>query len=232
MTEHTLPETQIGSEDGDRETDAVLQSLADHRRRAALTQLLAARGSTPVDILATRVAAAETGGKPVDDEHRRDVALDLRHVHLPHLDAVGLIDLSDDGAIATERAARFERALGLADGVADPDAAIDALADHRRRAVLRHAAGNDGAIDLDTLATRIAAESGVDRDAAALELHHCHLPKLDDAGFLAYDADDHRVDGVDAFPVDATLRDLIDWTGRDTTRSADGSPDGLRNIPL
>jgi len=232
MTEHTLPETQIGSEDGDRETDAVLQSLADRRRRAALTQLLAARGSTPVDILATRVAAAEPGGKPVDAERRRDVALDLRHVHLPHLDAVGLIDLSDDGAIATERAARFERALGLADGVADPDAAIDALADHRRRAVLRHVASNDGAMDLDALATRIAAESGADRDAAAIELHHSHLPKLDDAGFLAYDAGDHRVEGTDASSADGTFHDLIDWTGRDTTRSADGTLGGLKNIPL
>jgi len=233
MTDRTISVDPIELEEGASATDAALSALADGRRRTALAQLLTARGRTPVDALAIRVAAVEAGVSPIDVDADRhgDVAIDLRHVHLPKLDDVGLIDLADGGAAATDRAARFERVLEAVESVSDPDAALDALADRRRRYVLEHVARVDELIDLADLADRIA-QSDDDRDDVAIDLHHRHLPKLDDAGFLAYDAEGRRVGDTSESPVDGGLDDVIDRLERDSTRSGDGPTDVVTHISL
>ena len=82
------------------------------------------------------------------------------------------------------------------------DQVFELLADGRRRnavAVLREI---DGATALGELAEATAARvDGVDRAAVttdrreriAASLHHCHLPKLADAGVVEYDPDESRV---------------------------------------
>jgi len=233
MTDRTISVDPIELEEGASPTDATLSALADGRRRTALAQLLTARGRTPVDVLATRVAAVEAGVSPVDVDADRhgDVAVDLHHHHLPKLDDVGLLDLADGGAVATDRANQFERVLETVERAADPDATLDALADRRRRSALEHAARADEPIGLDALTDRVA-ESDDDRDDLAIDLHHRHLPKLDDAGFLGYDADERRVEDTGEFPFDGGLDDAVDRIERDSTRSGNGSTGVVTHISL
>jgi len=77
----------------------------------------------------------------------------------------------------------------------DPDAdeLFELLSNARRRRVrsFLHEA-DDGAVALDELVDHVVrqgtdGESG-DREAAAVALHHVHLPKLADGGVIEYDS--------------------------------------------
>ena len=77
------------------------------------------------------------------------------------------------------------------------EARLTSVVDPRRRAVLTALQDEETVVDRRALAERVAA---IENDAAPadvpdgtvddvlLSLHHVHLPKLDDAGYLAYDA--------------------------------------------
>lgn len=76
------------------------------------------------------------------------------------------------------------------------------LADDHRRAVVGVLGDIGGAVDLTFLATRVVAEvADVSRDdvcvqdveRAKVELHHNHLPKLDEVGVLEYAYEENRV---------------------------------------
>ncbi|WP_254767576.1 DUF7344 domain-containing protein [Salinilacihabitans rarus] len=83
------------------------------------------------------------------------------------------------------------------------------LAAERRRLTLDVLEGNTAPVDLDELAAGIAArEDGIDADESAVErvaidLHHVHLPKMDDLGIVDYDPASGRVD-----PTGVTLDSL------------------------
>ncbi len=63
-----------------------------------------------------------------------------------------------------------------------------------RRHVLQYLDETDGSVELATLAAAVAESAdGRNRDRIALELHHNHLPKLADTGFVEYD---HRANVV------------------------------------
>lgn len=90
----------------------------------------------------------------------------------------------------------------------DTDDVFNVLSDARRRHVLYYLREHDAA-SLDELADVIAGWLTVDRvtittptrrDRIRINLHHVHLPMLDDIGFLAYDREAHC----------ARLRDLSD----------------------
>ena len=70
---------------------------------------------------------------------------------------------------------------------------MGALADDRRRRVLRYLLERDGAdaVGLGELAEAVADEDDV--DDAHRSLHHAHLPRLDEAGIVDYDAHEERV---------------------------------------
>jgi len=81
------------------------------------------------------------------------------------------------------------------------------LSNERRRTVLRVLEHEAEATTLAALATAVAAaEPDVDRsdstvdedatvdDAVQIELHHIHLPMLDDAGLVDYDGASKRVE--------------------------------------
>lgn len=84
------------------------------------------------------------------------------------------------------------------DGESNPcsiDAAMDLLADRRRRSALRQLLRRrDETVDFDDLVDRVhdrertrRVDRDVDRRSIAVEFDHVHLPRLDDAGVLAYD---------------------------------------------
>lgn len=70
----------------------------------------------------------------------------------------------------------------------------------RRRLVLDILEGTATAVDLEELATEVATRehgsNAVDettRERMVISLHHNHLPCIDDAGLIDYDAHDHIV---------------------------------------
>lgn len=134
-------------------------------------------------------------------------------------------------------AERAEESDGRPNAV-DPDAvdaAFDALADERRRLALYYLRGRESAT-LDELATVVsgwqqARAPGTgrvtpdDREGVRIALHHVHLPRLADAGFVSYDADAREVT-VDRIPhvLDSVLdRSLAD--DRESRRGPAGRDD-------
>lgn len=70
--------------------DATLQALANPERRLVLREL-AGETSTEVTVDALEEAVAhELEGPPLQTGAHRDIAIQLRHVHLPTLDEAGL----------------------------------------------------------------------------------------------------------------------------------------------
>lgn len=82
------------------------------------------------------------------------------------------------------------------------DRFIDVLVDARRRRALAILADRTSPIDLEVLARDVAGVTGADTAAEAveqiaLELHHHHLPKLEDVGLLEYDPGRRLVEVAD-----------------------------------
>jgi len=77
------------------------------------------------------------------------------------------------------------------------DSLLEALADERRRAVVRYLseASNDAA-SVSHLADHLLehCEAANDPENVAVHLHHVSLPKLEDAGLVEFDARRHRVE--------------------------------------
>lgn len=75
------------------------------------------------------------------------------------------------------------------------DAAFEVLAHRHRRVVLSHLADSNGTATFDQLASAITADPGADEspDVVRLQLHHVHLPKLQQAGLIDYDGPDGLV---------------------------------------
>jgi len=72
------------------------------------------------------------------------------------------------------------------------DALFEIMANQRRRRVLAYFRDNaeEGPIGVDDLSRQLTPPDadGSDADDVAATLHHVHLPKLDEAGFVDYDA--------------------------------------------
>ncbi|WP_247731423.1 DUF7344 domain-containing protein [Halovivax limisalsi] len=127
------------------------------------------------------------------DAERRRYRIRLHHVDLPAL--------ADRGVIVwhrTEGVVRLsDRSANAAAGPFDRDAAERSergITDPQRRAVLdivREAAPKP--VTRDHLAREVAPSGDAAGDAAtervAIQLHHCHLPKLDEAGVIRYDSE-------------------------------------------
>ena len=177
----------------------------------------------------------------VSSADRERVHRSLRHHHLPLLVAARVVDYCPDSRRVTDwvdgPAAVLPRvaADALAARVAsdgDPvDTAYDLLAHPTRRAVLWVLSRCDPPVTVEALSTRLDAVEGSrragpsrfgedgDADARASEggasdvdLFHRHLPKLADAGVIAFDG---------ATVCDAWIDASIDWRDCSTVATAD-----------
>ncbi|WP_254764313.1 DUF7344 domain-containing protein [Natrinema marinum] len=73
--------------------DAIHALLADSDRRTVLQYLMAQHQPVTVHRLATELAAAEYGAATADAlDRQREIALGLRHAHLPLLQDAGVVD--------------------------------------------------------------------------------------------------------------------------------------------
>lgn len=78
--------------DTDPSTDAILQALADPQRRVVLREI-AEESCTEVSVDALEeVVAHELERPPPEMRSTTTIAIQLRHVHLPTLDEVGLCE--------------------------------------------------------------------------------------------------------------------------------------------
>lgn len=96
---HALLESDVD------DVEAVLATLANDRRRAALSVLDALEGATSVTKLAERVAAREDDTDPgsVSATERRRIEISLYHAHLPAMEGAGLLEYDpDDGEVALD----------------------------------------------------------------------------------------------------------------------------------
>ncbi|WP_128476097.1 DUF7344 domain-containing protein [Halorussus pelagicus] len=84
------------------------------------------------------------------------------------------------------------------------DATFDALENEDCRVLLWHLAESDDALVVDDLVDRLA-ETETDEERLRARLHHSHLPKLADAGLVAYDAERELV----AYGEDARFEAMV-----------------------
>jgi len=104
------------------------------------------------------------------------------------------------------------------------DACLALVADRRRRRLLEHLRhSGEGEMPVDDLVDRLhqAGPDGadarrMDRDRLAIQLNHCHLPKLADHGIVEHDRDrgtteyrpDEQIEAVlDGLPEEPSLTD-------------------------
>ena len=91
------------------------------------------------------------------------------------------------------------------------DDLFDALAEETRRGVLLALAKESPRWDEEFL-TQGGRPGETDRENVAIELHHKHLPKLDQAGFIDYDEASGRITrGAGFEEVHPLLRSLEDY---------------------
>lgn len=78
----------------------------------------------------------------------------------------------------------------------DPEIPLDVLSDQNRRLAFACLEDGNSTMSVETLATELVAArddvfpaevSDDERRAAAVQLHHVHLPKLDEAGLVCFD---------------------------------------------
>lgn len=201
-----------------------LDALARPRRRW-IVETLREEGALAVGELATGIAAWErdTSRGSIERTDRERTMVELMHVDLPVL--------ADAGAIEYDPQERVARPSPTArtDGTVHDDVSstvIDALADGRRRLALVVLGDRSEPISEATLARTIARAERDGREgpvtdeytrAVQVTLHHCHLPKLDDAGLIEYDEDAREVERSDGNDdvVDAVVPDAPEATERD-----------------
>jgi len=79
------------------------------------------------------------------------------------------------------------------------DTALRLLADQQRRKVLRHVADGNGTTTADQLVDSIftdtppSVDQGTTRDQFAINLHHVHLPMLEEAGAIEYGSESEAI---------------------------------------
>lgn len=134
----------------------------------------------------------------------------LHHVHLPKLEAAGLVDYGTDRetvTLADHPAVEDDGVSAAISSNSDVDGdSLDrlfrALADARRRTILDVLSHQLGPIHVETLARELGAkEQGIAEsevpadkvDATLVGLTHGHLPHLADAGLIEYDPDEQIV---------------------------------------
>ena len=183
----------------------LLDCLNDRRRRQILRVLGDETGAVTERELAERLVAdgSEKSVDQLSEATIEGVRIRLQHVHLPRLDDASLVDWDEsEGTVEAANHSvyddpEFRQLIEMADG--DWDAAVENLVDGRRHKILSLLESRDEGVRRDVLAHEIAAREATGEswgdavDSVRTELHHVHLPKLESAGLVEYDADDGTV---------------------------------------
>lgn len=183
--------------------DATFDALTSRECRVLLGHLADADDD---GLVVADLAARLADDEGVSEEDR--LRVDLHHTHLPRLDDAGLLDYdAGRGLLRLESASQFEaihsaiEEYGAADRPLSLDALFDLLADFRRRTAYLTLCSH-GDLSLPDLADEVAvaerddALPEIDADAVLrvyLSLYHNHVPKLAEAGLVAYDQEDDYV---------------------------------------
>lgn len=180
----------------------VFDALA-HRRRRTVLRILDRVTRARTEELATHLVADETGAALMDVTRAEvePVLLDLQHVHLPALTNAGLVAREDETVARTQHPSLRDPKI---DEMIDTDApgwddVLRSLGDKRRRVILSALFMRGGPMDRTDLAAEVAARVRHDEDgdlsveSTLLDLHHVHVPKLENAGLVGYDPDEETV---------------------------------------
>lgn len=203
-----------------------MDCLTNRRRRYLLQVLVGSPTSMTERELAEEVVSA-TQGTPVDgvvDEEIRSAHINLRHIDLPKLSEAGLLTWNEgDGTVTPADHPilddpRFEVLL-----LADDDQWVHAIADERGRDILSALESQDEPFTRAELAREIVPRDADGErqdemvDSMEIQLHHVHLPRLEEAGLIEYDAAGDTVayrgpaDILDLASMDETA---FEWTGQ------------------
>lgn len=180
----------------ERSLDAKLRQLTRFRLRL-LSALLDRSGPTTARELAEELARSPPSGEP-GGRSLQSVWIRLHHVHLPKLAEEGLVAWNESEGIvmATDHPAldrdRVRRTLDEAD---ESDELEPTVRHERRRRVLSVLETGTEPLALASLA-RVVAVREAERIPSSetvrevqIALHHVHLPALERAGLVEYEAD-------------------------------------------
>jgi hypothetical protein len=127
---------------GTEALDTLYELLSSERRRLALGVLVEAETPLVRAELARRIAVRRDGGT-ADETAVNDVAISLGHVHLPKLEAGGLVErTADDGYAVTELGRSVERAACAFETSLASD--VEAFAGELRPSAARRAVSPEG----------------------------------------------------------------------------------------
>ncbi|OVE83921.1 DUF7344 domain-containing protein [Natronolimnobius baerhuensis] len=180
---------------GDVPTDQY--DVLRHPRRVRLLEYLETDTRCSLTELTTALLEHETVDAPMG-EARHNVRLTLVHNHLPRLAAAGLLDWDrDDGVKLVEDPVLCPAALStLLETAADEDELLERVVHPGRLHLLESLASADSAQSLAEIATALAGQVPAlpaDVEHTKIELHHSHLPALDDVGAIEYDHEEHTI---------------------------------------
>ena len=176
--------------------------VLQHPRRLTILEELARRGDRrsldelTVAVLDRSPDGTDSGRSP------REVRTSLVHNHLPRLEDCGVVEWDPDvGAELDDsfplEAAHLSSLLEFFD-TTDGAEIFEAVVHPVRLQLCSILADAGRPSSLDRLAGELAGTAVVDdADRAAIELHHIHLPALEAAGVLEYDADSRLVRRTD-----------------------------------
>ena len=176
--------------------------VLQHPRRLSILEELAGDGDRrSLEELTEAVHERNApGADPGEDRHQ--VRTSLVHNHLPRLDDCGVIEWDPDAGAELDdsfplQAADLSSLLEFCE-TADGAETFEAVVHPVRLRICSLLSDADRPRSLDRLAGELAGTAVVDdADRAAIELHHAHLPALDAAGVLEYDADARLVRRTD-----------------------------------
>ncbi|MFC4543950.1 ArsR family transcriptional regulator [Halosolutus amylolyticus] len=167
----------------------ILEILGSHGARLGLAELTS-------ELLARESRDLANG------QARHDVRVSLVHNHLPRLAEYDVVDWDvDTGAELVDsfpiEPAELSTLLEHTDR-GNGAAILETVVHPVRLPLCSILADNDRPLSLDELAAELADQDVVaDADRARIELHHSHLPALEDASLLEYDADSRLVSETD-----------------------------------
>lgn len=235
-----------------------MSAHTNHQTSAAIEQyeaLTSVRSRSLVSILADQpkplppaalavVRAVEThDGDPADlsEQTVREHRIGLEHSDLPRLAASGLVEYDSDGVVATDEGVTAVRTLtdAIPPGMTGEDLLTVLKRDRRRTVVSVLSRTRHETVTLTGLTAAVATaehdgESGdIDREqrrAVRTSLHHVHLPKLDEAGLVEYDAGRLTVTDTGTDAIDSTWLvegDPVEPLSTDGGQCVPTSPDAV-----